>query len=248
MAIAEKARLPGSDGRDEGVALGAGREAEGAVLHIGAREDRAVRAEEGRSDPEAGVGGVGGARGLQGPREKLADIHRMLEPPAPRRASIDSACLDYIPFLPIGEPWKRPARSASRRRESWPPGSCISSSAPTPCPRSWSSCPPGRGVSPRLLPPPRQRSRRCPRSWRRRQSCERAAPIPFRLGDRYGYFTQDGTVLFSAAQSYGVALAEDAFAPYDRLSEGFSIESPGGRVKPRRRSSAIPSSPRAGVS
>jgi hypothetical protein len=64
-----------------------------------------------------------------------------------------------------------------------------------------------------------------------REAAGALAPIPFRLGDRYGYFTQDGTVLFSAAQSYGVALAEDAFAPYERLSEGFSILSPEGQVQ-----------------
>jgi hypothetical protein len=56
------------------------------------------------------------------------------------------------------------------------------------------------------------------------------APIPFRLGESYGYFTQDGSLLFAAPQGYGVALAADAFAPYDRLSEGFAIESPEGRT------------------
>jgi hypothetical protein len=55
-----------------------------------------------------------------------------------------------------------------------------------------------------------------------------SAPIPFRLGDRFGYFTPDGSLLFAAPLSYGVAMASDAFAPYERLSEGFTIESPEG--------------------
>jgi hypothetical protein len=59
-------------------------------------------------------------------------------------------------------------------------------------------------------------------------SAASTAPIPFRLGDRYGYFTPDGSILFSATLSYGVAMASDAFAPYERLSEGFTIESPEG--------------------
>jgi hypothetical protein len=53
-------------------------------------------------------------------------------------------------------------------------------------------------------------------------------PMPFRLGDRYGYFTSDGTILFAASADYGVALAPDAYATYDRLSEGFTIKSPDG--------------------
>jgi hypothetical protein len=53
-------------------------------------------------------------------------------------------------------------------------------------------------------------------------------PIPFRLGDRYGYFTPGGSILFAAAADYEVALAPDAFATYDRNSEGFSIKSPYG--------------------
>jgi hypothetical protein len=52
--------------------------------------------------------------------------------------------------------------------------------------------------------------------------------IPFRLGDRYGYFSAEGTLLFAAPAPYGVALAPDAYAVYDRLSEGFTIASPSG--------------------
>jgi hypothetical protein len=52
--------------------------------------------------------------------------------------------------------------------------------------------------------------------------------IAFRLGDTYGYFTPEGSLLFASKVSYGVALANDAFAPYERLSEGFAIQSPGG--------------------
>jgi hypothetical protein len=52
--------------------------------------------------------------------------------------------------------------------------------------------------------------------------------VPFRLGDRYGYFSADGKLLFAAPTPYGVALAPDAYAAYDRMSEGFSIASPSG--------------------
>jgi hypothetical protein len=54
------------------------------------------------------------------------------------------------------------------------------------------------------------------------------APIPFRLGERYGYFTDEGSILFAATADYGVALAPDAFATYDHLSDGFIIKSPSG--------------------
>jgi hypothetical protein len=52
--------------------------------------------------------------------------------------------------------------------------------------------------------------------------------FPFRLGGSYGYFDEAGSILFSAPAPYGVALAGDAFAAYERLSEGFSIRSPSG--------------------
>jgi hypothetical protein len=55
-----------------------------------------------------------------------------------------------------------------------------------------------------------------------------ASPIPFRLGDRFGYFNADGSLLFASPVAYGVALAPDAFATYDRLSESFAIKSPAG--------------------
>jgi hypothetical protein len=54
------------------------------------------------------------------------------------------------------------------------------------------------------------------------------SPIPFSLGDRFGYFTADGSILFAQPNAYGVAQAPDAFATYDRLSEGFTIKSPAG--------------------
>jgi hypothetical protein len=54
------------------------------------------------------------------------------------------------------------------------------------------------------------------------------APVPFKLGSRYGYFTSDGRILFAAEAAYGVALAPEGFAAYDRLSEGFTILSPRG--------------------
>jgi hypothetical protein len=55
------------------------------------------------------------------------------------------------------------------------------------------------------------------------------APIPFRLGDRFGYFSPRGYILFAAQAPYGVALSNEAFATYERLSEGFAIDSPDGR-------------------
>jgi hypothetical protein len=53
-------------------------------------------------------------------------------------------------------------------------------------------------------------------------------PLAFRLGDRFGYFTDDGRILFVESASYGVTQAPDAYATYDRLSEGFTIRSPSG--------------------
>jgi hypothetical protein len=56
-----------------------------------------------------------------------------------------------------------------------------------------------------------------------------ASPLPFRLGELFGYFTEDGKILFAERVSYGVALAPEVFATYDSLSEGFSIRSPSGK-------------------
>jgi hypothetical protein len=50
--------------------------------------------------------------------------------------------------------------------------------------------------------------------------------IPFTLGDRFGYFSSDGTLLFTAVPAYGVALSAEEYALYDRLSTGFTILSP----------------------
>lgn len=55
-----------------------------------------------------------------------------------------------------------------------------------------------------------------------------AAVYPFKLGARFGYFDSNGRVLFAQPAPYGVALAPDAFAAYDRLSEGFVVRSPSG--------------------
>ena len=60
-----------------------------------------------------------------------------------------------------------------------------------------------------------------------------AAPIPFRLGGRFGYFSADGTILFAGTAAYGVAISPEAFASYDRLSEGFTIQSPDGSALAR---------------
>jgi hypothetical protein len=54
------------------------------------------------------------------------------------------------------------------------------------------------------------------------------ASMPFRLGGRYGYFDADGRIAFAATAPYGVAMASDAFATYERASEGFAIKSPEG--------------------
>jgi hypothetical protein len=69
---------------------------------------------------------------------------------------------------------------------------------------------------------------------------EGGAPIPFRLGERYGYFTPDGSILFAAPVGYGVATAPDAFAAYDQVSEGFSIKSPEGKELARVAASGYP--------
>jgi hypothetical protein len=54
-------------------------------------------------------------------------------------------------------------------------------------------------------------------------------PIAFQMGDRYGYFTAEGSLLFAANASYGVAMANDAYAPYERQSDSFVIKSPEGQ-------------------
>lgn len=66
------------------------------------------------------------------------------------------------------------------------------------------------------------------------------SPLPFRLGDRYGYFTAEGSILFAAAAPYGITLAPDAFAVYDRLSEGFTVQSPDGSPLARVASTGYP--------
>ena len=76
-----------------------------------------------------------------------------------------------------------------------------------------------------------------------------SAPIPFRLGDRYGYFTADGSILFAAPLSYGVAMAQRCLralrSPLRRLHHRVAR-----RGEPRTRvlASAILSSPRVGAS
>jgi hypothetical protein len=52
--------------------------------------------------------------------------------------------------------------------------------------------------------------------------------MPFQLGGKYGYFSADGKLIFAATPAYGVAMAPDAYAAYERLSEGFAIKSPFG--------------------
>ncbi len=51
---------------------------------------------------------------------------------------------------------------------------------------------------------------------------------PFRMGSGFGYFDEGGTILFAAPAPYGVAMAGDGFAAYDRLSSGFVVRSPSG--------------------
>jgi hypothetical protein len=52
--------------------------------------------------------------------------------------------------------------------------------------------------------------------------------IPFRSADRYGYFSPDGAILFAATAAFDVALSSEAYAAYDKLSEGFVVRSPSG--------------------
>ncbi len=51
---------------------------------------------------------------------------------------------------------------------------------------------------------------------------------PFRLGDRFGYFSSSGNILFSTQIPFGLAIAEDSYALYDRQSEAFSVRTPAG--------------------
>jgi hypothetical protein len=51
---------------------------------------------------------------------------------------------------------------------------------------------------------------------------------PFRLGDRFGYFSSSGNILFSAQIPFGLAIAKDSYALYDRQSEAFSVRTPSG--------------------
>jgi len=51
----------------------------------------------------------------------------------------------------------------------------------------------------------------------------------YRMGGGFGYFDSGGTLLFSSRAAYGVALSDEAFAAYDRLSAGFSIRAVSGR-------------------
>jgi hypothetical protein len=67
-----------------------------------------------------------------------------------------------------------------------------------------------------------------------------SSPLPFRLGDLFGYFTDDGKILFAERVSYGVALAPDAYATYDSQSEGFTIHSPSGKELSRVTSPGYP--------
>jgi hypothetical protein len=72
------------------------------------------------------------------------------------------------------------------------------------------------------------------------QGSASTAPLPFRLGGSFGYFTPDGSILFAGTAPYGVALAPDAYATYDRLSEGFTIQSPDGATLARVASVGYP--------
>jgi len=60
-------------------------------------------------------------------------------------------------------------------------------------------------------------------------SGDATSALPFRLGDVFGYFTEEGKILFADRAAYGVALAPDAFATYDSQSEGFVLRSPTGK-------------------
>jgi len=51
---------------------------------------------------------------------------------------------------------------------------------------------------------------------------------PFRIGDRFGYFSTSGDILFSATVPFGLAVSKDSYALYDQTSNGFSVRSPVG--------------------
>ncbi|MDA8427444.1 MAG: hypothetical protein M0Z80_15060 [Treponema sp.] len=50
----------------------------------------------------------------------------------------------------------------------------------------------------------------------------------FRLGDKFGYFSSSGKILFSAPVPFGLALSSDSYALYDKDSTGFSVRTPTG--------------------
>lgn len=51
---------------------------------------------------------------------------------------------------------------------------------------------------------------------------------PFRLGDQFGYFSSSGKILFASRIPFGLALAADSYALYDKDSTGFSVRTPTG--------------------
>lgn len=50
----------------------------------------------------------------------------------------------------------------------------------------------------------------------------------FRLGASYGYFSEEGRILFAAPRGAGVALSDSAFAPYERVQDKAILRSPAG--------------------
>lgn len=68
----------GSDGRHHGAPLGAYGQTEGTVLHVGARNDGPVLAEQRRPYAEAGIGGVGSLRRAPRGLEQFFHAHRYI--------------------------------------------------------------------------------------------------------------------------------------------------------------------------
>lgn len=54
------------------------------------------------------------------------------------------------------------------------------------------------------------------------------AVLPYRLGDRFGYFSENGSILYTDIVSYNVALASVAWSNYPPMPDSVSFNSPAG--------------------
>lgn len=54
--------------------------------------------------------------------------------------------------------------------------------------------------------------------------------MPFQLGERFGYFSSEGEIVFSDRIRYGLAQSEEYFANYSVVSENIVLQDPGGSL------------------